>query len=1226
MNKLAQFTLLVFVLTIESLFSQSLWRSVTDLPVDFPLGSNDSCLLESDGEDFFLLYKQSEGYYYDAPEYLDLVRIDTTESVAYNLRFDIRGDGFYFGGSDRKIEDFSVAGGERLWVLGDDDWDGSFFGTGVLPAESASDDDFREGRDVTSVLQQELVNDGGDSLRLWVVDSELGGSMYPINPESLWVRYRTPAGEFEVVVDEYDYLEIPHSRHPKIGETVSIDPVEIVDAFYGRELLFELTIQDLDSALNDAYRYYQGSDGSDLRIVEGNGVSVVSVSPKIDDYYYFNDFGRIYVSNDAESWVRSSLDGNYTVVDLVFENGIFAAVGSYLLSNEERLGMVAFSEDGQDWSIGLISGVEELHSVAWGGDRWFAGADDGVVYELDGEYWVPHLLSGVDSVITAITYANGHLAVGTATGDVYTTSDYSRWTHQVALAQSVRKLASTATHFACLSDSGFFVSPFAVEGAPDFVEIPPDQFVVPNENVTFSAEAMGEGEISYQWYRGQSGDDSQPIAGATSIVYITEPLLETAKYWVKASNSIGEDWSPTITLTMQTMPEITQHPSNRDYNVGTTTRTLVDGEWNSPTYVSGEGHNLSYQWFCGLSGDTSRPVTGDGRSIYLRSDFEGEHLYWVRVYNDIGSVDSRTALIGFVLEPAVFREQPADKTFELGSYESIFCSVDGSDLDYVWYGGETGDISNPLGVSNSSYSRRWEALGDYRFWVKVSNEKGFVDSRTVTVSVVPMAQPVIAREPTDAVVYADEAHSLSVSAYGYDLSYQWYWGESGDVSFPVGSAGSTLQVAPSFFGEYDYWVRISNSTGFVDSETTHVSIQQAGFFGITREPMDVEVYRSASTNALPLRVETAFSSESYQWYRGESGDRTLPIEDATASTYSPSISDAGVFQYWVEVSDGSSSSASRTAEVSVLSRPMVLTKPPLDESVMLNDYESLHLSVQGDSISYQWYAGQSGDVSNPIPNATSSFYAPSSEFIGTYEYWARLSNGDDLIDTRTIRYTVIAGLPFISSQPSDEEISLGSSAYLYVNARNSSDLSYEWFRGESGDTSEPVLDDTDSSLSLSNLQIGSHRYWVRVSNSYGFTDSETSTVNVLPNSYGSWATHHGLSTEEGLAGQSSSGDGISNLMKYAMGLNPWVRYESPFVTELYSTRDGDAFGIHVRVSNDLEGARLVVKESTDLSEWTTTAIEVGPRWDNGDGTFSTFYRCSEIGAAKGFLKLVVEEL
>ncbi len=49
---------------------------------------------------------------------------------------------------------------------------------------------------------------------------------------------------------------------------------------------------------------------------------------------------------------------------------------------------------------------------------------------------------------------------------------------------------------------------------------------------TLSVQATGPG-LTYQWYRGESGDKSNPIPGATASTYETDTLSSNAQFWVE---------------------------------------------------------------------------------------------------------------------------------------------------------------------------------------------------------------------------------------------------------------------------------------------------------------------------------------------------------------------------------------------------------------------------------------------------------------------------------------------------------------------------------------------------------------------------------------------------------------------------------------------------------------------------------------------------------------------
>jgi hypothetical protein len=90
--------------------------------------------------------------------------------------------------------------------------------------------------------------------------------------------------------------------------------------------------------------------------------------------------------------------------------------------------------------------------------------------------------------------------------------------------------------------------------------------------------------------------------------------------------------------------------------------------------------------------------------------------------------------------------------------------------------------------------------------------------------------------------------------------------------------------------------------------------------------------------------------------------------------------------------------------------------------------------------------------------------------------------------------------PSITSQPTDQTINSGQQAGVVVQATGTSPLSYQWYRGSSGNTGNPISGATSASFTTPPLT-STTTYWVRISNSCGTADSRTVTVNVNPPAY-----------------------------------------------------------------------------------------------------------------------------
>ena len=87
-----------------------------------------------------------------------------------------------------------------------------------------------------------------------------------------------------------------------------------------------------------------------------------------------------------------------------------------------------------------------------------------------------------------------------------------------------------------------------------------------------------------------------------------------------------------------------------------------------------------------------------------------------------------------------------------------------------------------------------------------------------------------------------------------------------------------------------------------------------------------------------------------------------------------------------------------------------------------------------------------------------------------------------------------ANAPTITTQPASQEIASGASASLSV-AASGDDLTYQWFTGNSGDTTSPVAGATGGTLDTGALS-ASTSFWVQITNAGGTADSETAVVTV----------------------------------------------------------------------------------------------------------------------------------
>ncbi len=522
--------------------------------------------------------------------------------------------------------------------------------------------------------------------------------------------------------------------------------------------------------------------------------------------------------------------------------------------------------------------------------------------------------------------------------------------------------------------------------------------------VTLTVSANGTVPLSYQWYRGTTGNTASPISGATAASLQTPALadgVESATYWVRVTNSCGTDDSRTVTVSRSCVgASITGDPQDASSTDGVVTLT-VSANGTAP---------LSYQWYAGSTGNTGSPLPGATSSNFTTPAFASSvdsATYWVRVTNSCGSDDSRTVTVTRSCSAPSISQEPQDASSATG-VATLTVSADGTaPLTYQWYRGTSSDTASPIGGATGP-SFQTPALADgvesATYWVRVGNACGSDNSRTATVSRGCIA-PTITGEPQDA-SSANGQIILSVSAGGSaPLTYQWYSGFTGETSTPLPGATSSSFQTPGFPPGTDvarYWVRVSNGCGDDDSRTVTVT-RACSAPSITNQPQSA----ASSDGRVTLGVTAEGTAPlSFQWYRGNSGNLSEPINGATAASFQTPLFNPGQTSasYWVRVSNACGQIDSATATITQSCVAARITVEPRDAAA-LSGIVTLSVTATGTApLQYQWYRGASGDLSNPVGGATaSSFLTPAFQSgESTARYWVRVTNSCGQNDSRTV--------------------------------------------------------------------------------------------------------------------------------------------------------------------------------------------------------------------------------
>jgi hypothetical protein len=351
-------------------------------------------------------------------------------------------------------------------------------------------------------------------------------------------------------------------------------------------------------------------------------------------------------------------------------------------------------------------------------------------------------------------------------------------------------------------------------------------------------------------------------------------------------------------------------------------------------------------------------------------------------------------------------------------------------------------------------------------------------------------------------IFAGKTRNLSVIASGTPpFIYQWFEGNSGNTSNPIGGATNSSYTTPALNTTTSYWARVGSCTPTVttDSATITVTVEPCPTPEITTQPQNKSIQPN-STASLSVSA-TSGSPFTYQWYRGNSGDTSNLIGGATSSSYTtPQLQTTT--SYWVKVTNTCGLvvlSDTATVQVQTCASTPVFTTQPASQSIVNGATATMTVATSGQApITYQWYQGAVGDTSTSIAGATSTSYTTPA-LAATTQYWVRATNSCGVTNSAQAVITVESACnPLaIINLPTTVDITIGNGATIVVTATGTG-LTYQWYQGESPNTSAPIAGATSSALLLDPfLNVGTFRYWVKVNDSCQHSaNSATVVLNV----------------------------------------------------------------------------------------------------------------------------------
>ena len=459
------------------------------------------------------------------------------------------------------------------------------------------------------------------------------------------------------------------------------------------------------------------------------------------------------------------------------------------------------------------------------------------------------------------------------TGTVAFNYPPSNYTYLAMLLDEYTIYGYRQTDYVTMEVSTYFPNYYS---APSILTNPISNTVTAGSSHTFSVVSSGSATLTYQWRKNGSS-----ISGATSSTYSisSTSTSDAGSYTVVVTNSAGSATSNAATLTVTaaaTAPTITTQPSSR---------SVTSGSAASFSVVASGTATLTFQWK--KDGSSISGATSSTYSISSTSTSDAGS-YTVVVTNSAGSATSNAATLTVTPAPVIL-SGPANVSVTVGNGATFSVVSTGTALTYQWRKNGV-NISGATSATLSFSSTQLTDVGNYS--VMVSNAGGSVVSTAATLTFNQVSPPVITASPNTGTVVAGQNLTLTVSATGIGLSYQWRK-DGAPIVGATGSSLSILTVTANDAGSYS--VIVTNAGGFVISSAAGIAVSTGTSPVFTAAPSNVSAGMGGAATFVSL-------SGSDQWrlngttIAGATGTSltVLNIEPVKAGLYSASRISGGV--------------------------------------------------------------------------------------------------------------------------------------------------------------------------------------------------------------------------------------------------------------------------------------------------------------------------------------------
>lgn len=346
---------------------------------------------------------------------------------------------------------------------------------------------------------------------------------------------------------------------------------------------------------------------------------------------------------------------------------------------------------------------------------------------------------------------------------------------------------------------------------PPSITAQPHSAQLGNVAAVLSVTATGSGTLTYRWYTGARGDTSSPVDNGIASSISVAPRVTTS-YWVRVANGCDPAADSDVAIvTVNGCPAVFLSNVSGD-------TAIIQGK-STTLSATATGGNVTLHWYAGTTG-TIGPELGSGNSLLVTPQATSQ--YWVQATNDCGaSANSATITVSVTpcTKPSIVTQPPSGDILS-GTTTTLAAQVSGTQpLTLQWFEGTPPDASRPVSGATAAAFITPIVVTPTSYWLRAENDCGTATSTAAILTpVATCVAPSISRQPASGPVAAGAATTLTVTASGTSLTYQWYQGPVFDFTHPVGASSPSL-VTPAINTLTQFWVRITSPCGSINSDT-----------------------------------------------------------------------------------------------------------------------------------------------------------------------------------------------------------------------------------------------------------------------------------------------------------------------------------------------------------------------------------------------------------------------